>query len=131
MAALLAPHDIEVSVQAPAGSSFEDVVHEEVPTGATPPNRSWTVDSIFTHPGDSYQPVATGPVLALPLIAPWGSTTLSVAFARRVRPRYVIPIHDFYLSPSGRQFIVGMASRVLAPEGIEVIPLDWGESASI
>lgn len=131
VADLLAPHDIEVAVDNPAGVSAEDVIHEMIPNGTTPPNRSYTIDGIITHPGDSYQPTITAPVLALPLITPWGTTTRSVQFARDLAPEQVVPIHDFYLSASGREFITGMVKNVLAGDGIEVVPLDWGESYTI
>lgn len=126
--ALLAKNGITASVDAPAHTTFEDGLHEMIPTGATPPNRAWTVSDTLTHPGDSYQPSRSAPVLALPLLTPWGSMTKSVEFARRLGPQQVIPIHDFYLSASGRQFATGLAGRVLAESGIELVPLDWGES---
>jgi len=110
--------------------SSEDVLHEMVPTGATPPNRSYTIDGVLTHPGDSYQPTTTAPVLALPLLVPWGSTTASVEFARRLGPSQVVPIHDWYTSRMGRERIVAMAKTALTPDGIEVVPLDWGDSYS-
>lgn len=127
---LLAANGIEASINNPAGVSTEDVLHEVVPNGAQPTNRSYTIDGVFTHPGDSYQPTTTAPVLALPLLIPWGSTTRSVEFARRLAPKQVVPIHDFYLSASGRSWITGMAKAVLGSHGIEVVPLDWGESYS-
>lgn len=130
VADLLAPHDIEVDTGHPGGVSGEDVVHEMIPTGAQPPNRAWTIDGVLTHPGDSYQPSATAPILALPLIVPWGSTTASVQFARRLGPRQVVPIHDFYLNEQGRAFVIGLAKNVLAGDDIEVVPLDWGDSFS-
>ncbi len=131
VADLLAPHDIEVVTANPPGVSSEDVIHEMVPTGAQPPNRSYTIDGVFTHPGDSYQPTATAPVLALPLLVPWGSTTASVEFARRLGPEQVIPIHDFYTSAMGRHWVMNLAKSVLAGDGIEVVPLDWGESYTL
>lgn len=131
VAALLEPHDIEVSDRDPAGVSSEDVLHEMIPTGATPPNRSFTIDGLLTHPGDSYQPTSSAPVLALPLLVPWGSMTQGVEFARRLGPRQVVPIHDFYTSPSGRQWVATLAKKVLTGDGIELVPLGWGESYSI
>ena len=131
VADLLAEHDIEVSTGTPEGTSSEDVIHEMIPTGAQPPNRSWTIDGLLTHPGDSYQPTASAPVLALPLLTPWGSMTKSVEFARRLGPAQVVPIHDFYLSDGGRQWVTGLATRVLAGDGIEVVPLDWGQSYTV
>ncbi|MFQ5517853.1 MAG: MBL fold metallo-hydrolase [Acidimicrobiia bacterium] len=131
VAALLGRHDIEVMTENPPGVVCEDVVHELIPSGAAPPNRSYTIEEVLTHPGDSYQPTVSAPVLALPMLVPWGSTTASVAFAKRLAPRQVVPIHDFYTSRSGRELIAGMVKDVLAAADIEVIPLDWGDSYTL
>ncbi len=127
----LAAHDIEVVTAHPRGVTAEDVLHGLTPTGAAPPNRAYTIDGVFTHPGDSYQPTTTAPVLALPLLIPWGSTFESMEFARRLAPRQAIPIHDFYLTEAGRQWIGETAKRVLAESGIELLTLGWGESATV
>jgi len=42
-----------------------------------------------------------------------------------------VPIHDFYLSASGREWVTGFAGGVLSQHGIELVPLDWGESYSL
>lgn len=131
VADLLAQHDIAVATDTPVGLTVEDVVHEMTPMGTAPPNRSFTVDGILTHPGDSYQPTATAPVLALPLLIPWGSTFESMEFARRLAPHQAVPIHDFYLSSSGREWITNMARTVLAKSDIELVPLNWGESYTL
>ncbi len=131
VAALLARHDIEVDQTNPVGVTSEDVTHRMTPLGAAPPNRSYTVEGVLTHPGDSQEPISSAGVLALPMIAPWTSTTEAVTFARRLRPLQVIPIHDFYLSRSGRERITAMAKAALADDGIEVVPLDWGEGFTI
>ncbi len=131
VAALLAREGIEVDTGGAPGAAFEDVRHEVIPTGAAPPNRAWTLGDVLTHPGDSYQVSGTAPVLALPLMAPWGSATASVEFARRLQPRQVVAIHDFYLSPGGRAWITGLVRKVLAADGIEVVVLDWGDSYQV
>jgi L-ascorbate metabolism protein UlaG (beta-lactamase superfamily) len=131
VAELLAGSGIEVSAVSPDGVSIEDVLHERVASGATPPNRAFTIDGLFTHPGDSRQPSSSAPILALPLIAPWGSATGAVEFARRLRPRQVIPVHDFYLSKTGRDWVVGMVKAVLADDGVEMVALDWGEGYTV
>jgi L-ascorbate metabolism protein UlaG (beta-lactamase superfamily) len=125
---LLARHDIEATADVPSDCSAEDVLHGAIPTGATPPNRSWTIDGVLTHPGDSHEPGSTAPILALPLMAPWTSMTDALAFARSLGPSQVVPIHDFYLSDSGRAAMGGMAKAILAQSDIELVPLDWGES---
>ena len=131
VADLLDKHDIPVSTDAPSGVGVEDVLHEQLPNGARPPNRSFTIEGVFTHPGDSREPSVTAPIMALPLIAPWGSVTGAVEFARRVAPKQVIMIHDFYLSESGRARIRQMASGVLAEDDIEMLDLDWGDSFTV
>lgn len=129
--ALLERKGIEASADMPTGVSCEDVLHEMVPTGATPPNRAFTIEGLFTHPGDSRQPTTTAPILALPLMAPWGSVTGGVEFARRLAPARVVAIHDFYLAESGRSWVRTMAKNVLATDGIELVDLDWGDSFTV
>jgi hypothetical protein len=128
---LLAKHDIEVLTADPAGVSSEDVAHEMTPWGVAPPNRSWTIDGVLTHPGDSFQITTTAPVLALPVLVLWGSTTDAVAFARRLAPQQVLMVHDFYTSAVGREWMMNMVKGILDADGIEMVPLDWGDSYSI
>ena len=131
VASTLAKHDIEVSTGVPVGFSVEDVLHEMIPNGDTPPNRAFTIDGVFTHPGDSRQPSSTAPVLALPLLVAWDSATGAVEFARRLGPAQVVAVHDFYLAESGRAWIRGMIKGVLANDGIEMVDIDWGDSFTI
>lgn len=131
VADLLTKHEINSSTATPDGVTAEDVAHEMVPSGAAPPNRAYTVEGLLTHPGDSYQTSTTAPTMALALMAPWGSSHQSVEFARRLRPARVVPIHDFYLSETGRRWLSGLVKTVLDKDGIELIPLDWGESVTL
>ena len=131
VAGFLDGYGIEVDTGDPVGVTYQDVLHEVIPTGAQPPNRAYTIEGVLTHPGDSYQPTESAPVLALPLIVPWGSTTRSMEFARRLAPRQVIPIHDFYLNEGGRGFVYTMAKNVLGNSDIEVITLNWCESTTL
>ena len=131
VADVLAKHDIEVVTDNPAGVSTEDVVHEMTPIGTTPPNRSFTIDGVLTHPGDSLQPTHSAPVLALPLLTPWASSFQSLEFARRLAPHQAVAIHDFYLSASGREWITTIGRTVLAKSDIELVPLDWGDSYTL
>lgn len=131
VADLLAEHGIEVTTDPPPDVSVEDVLHGRLPTGAQPPNRAFTIDGVFTHPGDSREPSRTAPVLALPLMVPWDSATGAADFARRVKPERVLPIHDFYLSRTGRQFVRGLIKNVLAGDGIELIDVEWGDGFTL
>lgn len=128
---ILADRGIEVSEDVAAGTSIEDVDHEPLPNGLQPPNRSWTIEGTFTHPGDSYAPTITAPVMSLSMLAPWGSTASSVQFAKRLGPRQVIPAHDWYLSTQGRDFLPDLITGPLAESGIEFVPLGWGASFTV
>lgn len=128
---LLAEAGVAASDETPAGTLAEDVTHERLPDGSTVPNRSWTVGDVLTHPGDSYEPTSTAPVLALPLLTPWGSATGAVDFARRIGCEQVVPVHDLYLTEMGREFVAGIVRDPLAQAGIELLALDWGESATV
>lgn len=129
---LLADQGVEASATAPEGTRAEDVDHETLPNGTTVPNRSWTVDDVLTHPGDSYQVDHAARVLALPLLTPWGSATAAVRFAARLEGvEQVVPVHDFYLTEMGRGFVAGIVADPLRDAGIELLDLDWGDSATL
>lgn len=128
---LLSKHDVEASNSSPVGVTAEDVLHGIIPNGAQPPNRSWTIDGVFTHPGDSREPGMSAPILALPLMVPWDSATGAVQHAKSLAPAQVVPIHDFYMSAGGRKWIRGMVQNVLAESDIELVDLDWGDSYTV
>ena len=104
--------------------------HEPTPMGSQPLNVGFTVGGLFTHPGDSYTFDATAPVLALPLLPPWGSTTEAVAVARRLAPSHVI-IHDWHLTTAGKRWLYGSAVRGLGDAGISVLPLEDFEAVTL
>ena len=55
------------------------------------------------HPGDSYDVTPSGiDLLALPFVAPWAKTAMTIDFANAVRPERAIPIHDVFLNETGR-----------------------------
>ncbi|MGB5187846.1 MAG: MBL fold metallo-hydrolase, partial [Acidimicrobiia bacterium] len=87
--------------------------HERIPIGPGPQNVGFHVAGLLSHPGDSHSFVETMPILAMPFSAPWGSLTNGTDRARLVRPRYVIPIHDWFLSEGGRTFMYRLAKMAL------------------
>jgi L-ascorbate metabolism protein UlaG (beta-lactamase superfamily) len=87
--------------------------------------RSEGEPSLF-HPGDAYD-AEPGQIdiLALPLNAPWTASRDTVAFARRISPRVVVPIHDALLSAIGRRLYLSQVQS-FGPEGMEVRDLSDG-----
>ena len=126
--AILAEHDIEAVTE---GTPQFAAPHERIPIGPGPANVGFHIAGAVTHPGDSHSFVETMPILAMPFAAPWGSVTGGADRTRLVRPRYVIPIHDWFVSDPGRDFLYRIARTALDPDGIELIHLRDFESATL
>jgi L-ascorbate metabolism protein UlaG (beta-lactamase superfamily) len=48
-----------------------------------------------THPGDSHDFSESMDVLLLPVQAPWGTTIKAVNLVLELKPKYILPIHDW------------------------------------
>jgi len=105
--------------------------HERIPIGPGPQNVGFHVEGLVSHPGDSHSFVETMPILAMPFAAPWGSLTSGADRARLVKPRYVIPIHDWFLSEGGRTFMYRLAKMALDEDGIELVHVPDFESVTL
>lgn len=97
--------------------------HERIPIGPGPQNTGFHVEGVLSHPGDCHSFVESMPILAMPFSAPWGSLVSGVDRTRLVGPRYVIPIHDWFLSDGGRDFMYGLATAGFASDDIELVYL--------
>ena len=116
--AILASQDIEATTE---GTTQFAAPHERIPLGPGPQNTGFHVEGVLSHPGDSHSFAETMPILAMPFAAPWGSLTAGVDRARLVRPRSVVPIHDWFLSEGGKEFMYRLADMALAADGIELV----------
>ena len=105
--------------------------HERIPIGPGPQNVGFHVAGALSHPGDSHSFVETMPILAMPFAAPWGSLTNGADRARLVRPRYVIPIHDWFLSEPGRTFMYRLARMALDQDDIELVQIPDFETVTL
>ncbi len=114
-----------------AGSPRFAAPHERIPIGPGPENTGFHVEGVLSHPGDSHSFVETMPILAMPFAAPWGSLVAGVDRTRLVKPRYVIPIHDWFLSEGGKDFMYGLATAGLAGDDIELVYLKDFESVTL
>lgn len=109
-----------------------DAPHEELPQ-PVPTNIAYLINDRFLHPGDSLRVnVERIEVLALPVSAPWMRSIDGIDFAKRLRPRIVIPIHD----ASVKDFsLLTLYERNFGPHlaklGIDFRPLGLGESLDL
>jgi L-ascorbate metabolism protein UlaG (beta-lactamase superfamily) len=87
------------------------VIHPDIPRVR---NVTYLIDSTVFHPGDAFTlPGQSVDVLLLPVYAPWCKIAEVIDFARAVKPRLAVPIHDGLLNDGGRALV----DRLLGPQG--------------
>ncbi|HSX46235.1 MAG TPA: hypothetical protein VLG27_04530, partial [Candidatus Saccharimonadia bacterium] len=85
----------------------------------------------LSHPGDSHSFKETKAILALPVTAPWGATIKGVNLAIKLKPKHVLPIHDWHWSSDAQSGMYDLMEGVLAKEGITFHKLETGVPAEI
>lgn len=119
---------IAASNQPSEGIVFFDAPHESVePLFPHPEAIGVHYLDTLTDPGDSHSFTETKAVLALPVTAPWGSMVAAVNLAIRLKPRYVVPIHDWHWNDAARSQSYDNLERILAKENIAFLKLKDGE----
>jgi L-ascorbate metabolism protein UlaG (beta-lactamase superfamily) len=81
---------------------------------------------ILTDPGDSHSFTETKEVLALPVQAPWGSEASAIALALKLKPKHVLPIHDWHWSVDARSGEYDRMEKIFAEQGITFHKLETG-----
>lgn len=115
---ILASYNIHVATEGNEIVSFEDAPHEHV-FGQSPKNISITILGKLTHPGDSMRFTKTAEILALPIQSPWGSYVQALEKAKEIKPKVVIPIHDWHWKDEARNQFYQRATEYLKEFGIE------------
>lgn len=125
----LAAEGVKAQSEISPGVEFFDSPHENLsPMGETPQQLGIHYLDLLTHPGDSHGFNQTKQILALPVTAPWGSMTRAAALAVELKPKYVIPIHDWHWNDQAREMAYDQLSNFLALHGIEFIKPKTGEA---
>lgn len=84
-----------------------------------PPNQiGFHYLNILSDPGDSHSFSETKSILALPITAPWGSSLSAVNLALKLRPRYIIPIHDWQWRDEVRESLYIRFEQIFNDAGI-------------
>jgi len=128
LAGILAEQGIEAVTE---GTPQFTAPHERIPMGPGPENTGFHVEGVLSHPGDSHTFSESMPILAMPFAAPWGSLVDGVDRTKVVKPTYVIPIHDWFLSEGGKDFMYGLATAGFADSEIELVFLKDFESVTV
>lgn len=123
---------LKTTQDAVEGVEVFDAPHEPYePFGPTPENMGVHYLDKLTHPGDCVQFVNTKAILALPVGAPWGATTEAVNLAIKLKPKYVIPVHDGQWSDDARQFMYDFMSQLLQKAGATLLQVKSGEPINV
>lgn len=114
-------------------SCYFEAEHEAIPVpgAGVPHNNGFHFQDVFTTPGDSHSFSETKKVLALPIIAPWGSTTEAVNLALELKPEYVLPIHDWHYHEKGLTWLYGLLEKSFEGSGIKFLKPVNGEVIEI
>jgi L-ascorbate metabolism protein UlaG (beta-lactamase superfamily) len=82
--------------------------------------------NLLTDPGDSHTFQETKPVLVLPVTAPWGDVVRAAQLGLRLKPKYIIPVHDWHWSDDARTSTYDQLEGVFAKENIQFMKPETG-----
>jgi len=115
----LAKNNITAQSKPTSDVSFFDSPHENVqPLFSQPQEIGIHYLNKLSNPGDSHSFKETKEVLALPITAPWGSSINALKLALELKPKYIIPIHDWHWSDAARKQSYNGYAQLLADKGI-------------
>ncbi len=78
-----------------------------------------------SHPGDSHSFKETKDILALPVTGPWGTVATAAEIGISLKPKYIIPIHDWHLKNEARDGFYGWLEALFTKYEIDFIkPVD-------
>lgn len=93
-------------------------------------NTGYMIANRFYHPGDSFHvPEEAVEILALPVAGPWMKIAECIDFAKQVKPKVVIPIHDAFLIPEAMVMMRRFPKMMLEQDGIEFRDITDGSTA--
>jgi len=119
---------IEVQTKGDDLVTLEEVPHEKIfMSNTVAKNVMFIIAGKFSHPGDSHHFETSSEILALPVQAPWGSTTDAVELAVKLNPKIIIPIHDWHWNEKARKSMYQRLEEYFKPLGIGFIGLETGE----
>jgi L-ascorbate metabolism protein UlaG (beta-lactamase superfamily) len=119
---------IEAVSEETPGIAFFDSPHEDVrPMYPVPQQIGVHYLDLLTHPGDCHNFNETKDILALPVTAPWGSTVRAVQLALQLKPKYIIPIHDWHWREEAREQTYYHLEKLFAGSNIIFLKPQTGE----
>lgn len=79
----------------------------------------------LTAPGDSHDITTSNDVLFLPVQAPWGTTIRAIQLALKLKPKFVLPVHDWMWNEEWRQRSYDRFENIFSDSGTTFLrPVD-------
>lgn len=103
------------------------VQHERVFDKEAPPNVMFEVFDRLAHPGDSISFTTDKEILALPLLGPSWMITQAVEKAVALKPKIILPIHDYHWKDQYRIAYYQRMGAFFKPLGSEFKSLETGK----
>lgn len=128
---LLAKENILVNTTGSDFLSMSPIPHEKIWMGNPVENVMITLFNRFATVGDSLTFEKSPEILALPVTAPWGSTQWAVEKALQVKPKVIIPIHDFMWKDEIRKGMYQRLHDFFATKGIDFKTVETGEVVEV
>lgn len=110
---------------------LEPVPHEKIWMGSPAQNVLATLFGKFATPGDSLTFNTLIDVLALPISGPWANMTQAVGLALELKPKIIIPIHDWHLKDDVRKSFYQRLKDYFAQSKIDFKPVEAGETVEV
>lgn len=126
---ILTQEGLTVSIENDELVRLEPALHDKPLTFPIPQNVAFTIGNKLTHPGDSSTFTKTAEILALPMQTSLVNIVGMLDKAIELKPKAVIPIHDFHWKDSSRLVYYDHAKRILKENGIKFIPLETGRDS--
>lgn len=128
----LAQANITATTTAPDGTELLATNHESVaPLGPTPEHTGFHYLGKLTHGGDSHKLTYTKEVLALAATAPWGTLMRAAALGAELKPKTIIPIHDWHWNKIARAQAYDRLESFFGEHGIAFIKPSDGQPFSV
>jgi L-ascorbate metabolism protein UlaG (beta-lactamase superfamily) len=127
----LAMENITATYESDAFVSVTRLPHEKLWDKEPPENVMFTVFSRLAIPGDSIHFETNAQIIALPIVAPWGSTTDAVNLALKLQPKVIIPIHDWLYKDNVRQMMYQRLKDFFQTKNIDFKAVETGEQIDV
>jgi L-ascorbate metabolism protein UlaG (beta-lactamase superfamily) len=102
-----------------------EAAHEPPSWGLqAPSNIGVHIAGQFTHPGDALHIQHSRDILALPITAPFASIKEALEAAIAIKPKVIIPIHDWPWHKQAKGEYYAKAKKYLQTQGVEFIELE-------